>query len=167
MFGTVKLARTGTSLAVFVTTVALALSVAGPASAATSSRAAGTSTALARAEAAAMSTYAGSTALTAKVVTAAKAHCYGKTNSSTQWFGHQMKLNSCYTTEIIGALTAGTGGAAIVAGILAITGVGAAVAGIVAGVLGVFLGAITVCSHNGNGIILDESWTGQVWCAGQ
>ena len=149
------------TLTVLVTTLALTLTVAGPASAAP--------THAARTHAAAVQVAPAITQTAAKatLAKALKAKCEGKNNSSIQWFGHQLKLDSCNTTRLVAALAVGAGGAGVVAAILAITGVGAAVAGVIAGVLGGLGGVVAFCGANGNGVIIDESWAGAMWCAGQ
>ncbi|WP_435081379.1 hypothetical protein [Clavibacter michiganensis] len=94
-------------------------------------------------------------------------NCTGETNYSTQWFGHQLKLNSCDTNRLIGALAAGAGIATIAAIITSETGVGGIAGALIAGVLAIGGGAIAYCAADGNGVILDQGWNGAPWCAGQ
>jgi hypothetical protein len=160
MFGQSRLAKTGSSLAALVTTVALLMSVAGPASATTGAGIAAHRTSISQS----VSHGIAAGAVTGRQIQSLKAKCSGKNNHSVQWFGPQMKLDSCNTNRLIAAAGAGS---AIIIGILAVTGVGVAAAAVVAAVLGVVVGAIAWCAANGNGVIIDESWAGQVWCASQ
>ncbi len=157
-----RLARTGASLTALVTSIALLLSVAGPAASAS----AATTSVRHELSVSQSKTVAPNLSQSASVrrQVAIKAHCVGKNNHSVQWFGNQLKLDSCNTTRLLAV--AGFGSAAIV-GILAITGVGAPVAGAIAIVLGAVVGALSWCSANGTGIIIDESWAGAAWCAAQ
>ncbi|CAQ01967.1 putative integral membrane protein [Clavibacter sepedonicus] len=93
--------------------------------------------------------------------------CAGVTNYSTQWFGRQLKLNSCDTSRLIAALAVGAGIATLAAIVTAETGVGAIAGGVIAALLSIGAGAIAFCAADGNGVIVDQSWTGAPWCAGQ
>jgi hypothetical protein len=93
--------------------------------------------------------------------------CVGVNDYSTQWFGHQLKLDSCNTSRLIGALAVGAGAAGIAALITAWTGAGPVVAGVIAGVLTIGGGAIAICAADGDGLILDQGWNGVPWCSGQ
>ncbi len=92
--------------------------------------------------------------------------CVGETNVTTQWFGLQIKLNSCDANRLIGTMTGGGGVAGIIA-VLASTGVGTVVAGVAAGILAIGAGVVAWCAADGNGLILDYSYAGPSWCAGQ
>lgn len=161
MFRVPGFSKAAGTLAVFVTTAALTLSVAGPASAAPTHTARTHAAAVQAAPA--MSTAAARSIL----ANAAKSTCVGKNNSSIQWFGHQIKLNSCNANRLSAGLAIGAAGAGVVTAILAATGVGGAVAGVIAAVLAGLSGVIAFCNANGRGIILDESWAGVAWCASQ
>lgn len=106
-------------------------------------------------------------ARTAAIVTASKARCVGKTNYSVQWFGDQLKLNTCDVSRIIAALSIGAGAAGITAIVLSETGVGGIAAGVIAGLLAIGAGALQWCSSDGTGVIFDVSWAGVPWCAAQ
>ena len=100
-------------------------------------------------------------------IAAAKAKCAGVNNYSVQWFGDQLKINSCVVQNVIGALTAGAGAAGIAAIILAETGIGGAAAGVIAGLLAIGAGVLTSCASSGRGVIIDLSFAGIPWCASQ
>jgi hypothetical protein len=110
---------------------------------------------------------AGAVNATANVLAAAKAKCYGVNNYSVQWFGDQLKINSCVTSAVIGALSAGAGVAGIVAVITSETGIGGIAAGLIAGILAIGAGVLATCGSRGNGTIIDLSWAGIPWCASQ
>lgn len=103
----------------------------------------------------------------AAVRAASRANCAGQTNYSTQWFGHQLKLNSCDANRVIAAMSAGAGVAGLAAIITSETGVGGIAGGVIAGVLAIGAGALGWCAANGTGVIIDLSWAGVPWCAAQ
>ncbi|ALD12483.1 hypothetical protein [Clavibacter capsici] len=94
-------------------------------------------------------------------------NCVGETDYSTQWFGHQLKLNSCDANRLIGALAAGAGIATVAAIITSETGVGGIAGALIAGLLAIGGGALAFCAADGNGLIVDQGWNGVPWCAGQ
>jgi len=94
-------------------------------------------------------------------------HCYGSQSYSTQWFGHQLKVNTCTANKILSALAAGAAIATIAAIVLAATGVGGTAAAIVAGFLALGAAAVGYCSADRDAAILDSSWAGGFWCANQ
>jgi hypothetical protein len=98
--------------------------------------------------------------------TAAKSSCAGKTNISGQWFGLQIKLNSCDTNRLVAAMTGGGGIGAIIT-VLASSGIGTVAAGVAAGILAIGAGIVGWCAANGRGVILDYSYVGASWCASQ
>lgn len=93
--------------------------------------------------------------------------CLGTSGVGVYWWGHQLRLNSCHTQSLIGALQAGVGAAGVAGVITAATGVGGAAAVIAGAVLAVGLGAVTVCNMYGTGIYLNQLWTGAPFCWGQ
>lgn len=93
--------------------------------------------------------------------------CRGKNNSTTQWFGWQLKVDSCVANRLIGELAAGAGAATVIGLISSWTGIGGLAAGLVAGILAIGAGVLGACASNGKGLIIDVAWNGVPWCAGQ
>ncbi len=100
-------------------------------------------------------------------IAASRASCAGQTSYSIQWFGYQLKLNSCVTNAVIGGLSAGAGAAGIAAIIASETGIGGLAGGLLAGILAIGAGVLGICASSGNGVIVDLSWAGVPWCASQ
>jgi hypothetical protein len=98
---------------------------------------------------------------------ASRARCMGRTNYSVQWFGDQLKLNSCDAARVISAMSAGAGVAGLAAIIASDTGVGGIAGGVIAGVLAIGAGLLGSCAANGTGVIVDVSWAGVPWCVAQ
>jgi len=98
---------------------------------------------------------------------AAKSSCAGQNNGSTQWFGLQLKIDSCKANTLI-AMMAGGAATATIAGVLTSwTGIGGISAGLIAGLLGLGSAIVAGCAARGTGLILDLAWTGLPWCAAQ
>jgi hypothetical protein len=100
-----------------------------------------------------------------KSVTAATAHCFGSTNLTHQWFGWQLKLNSCITAKVIAAGTAASVVAGIITAALGVTVVGGIIALVVGGLIGLGTAALAWCSSDGDCAIID--FGPAVWCANQ
>jgi len=100
-------------------------------------------------------------------LTQAAAACRGTNGVGYYWWGHQLRVDSCNTQLLVGALTAGAGIAAVAAVITAATGAGAVAGTIAAAVLTVGAGAVTACNMYGNGVFLNQLWTGTPFCWGQ
>ena len=113
------------------------------------------------------STLAAQSAALSQVVQAAKSQCHGRNAHSTYWWGNQIALDSCNTSVLINSVWAGAGLSALGGIISAATGAGAALGAIAAAVLTVGAGALGICASWGNGIYLNQLWTGQPGCWGQ
>lgn len=68
---------------------------------------------------------------------------------------------------LINSLAAGAGVAALAGLFTAATGVGAVAGVVAAAVLGIGAAAIGICASWGNGIYINQLWTGQHGCWGQ
>jgi hypothetical protein len=106
----------------------------------------------------------------ANATSAVVKHCYGSSNYSSQWFGLQIKVNSCTVAKIIADIQIGAGATAIVAAILlAIPAIGTIVSilgGVAAGLLAIGSGILGNCAADGDGTIIDFGG-GIAWCANQ
>lgn len=101
----------------------------------------------------------------AAVVAKTVSHCYGSTNLTHQWFGYQLKINSCITAKILAAGLAVTTVAGILTAALGVTVIGGIIALVVTGIVGLGSAALYYCSSDGDGAIIDF---GPVpWCANQ
>jgi hypothetical protein len=102
-----------------------------------------------------------------QAIQAARSQCHGRNGHSTYWWGNQIAIDSCNTSVLINAVWAGAGLSALGGIISAATGAGAALGAIAAAVLTVGAGALGICASWGNGIYLNQLWTGQPGCWGQ
>ena len=105
---------------------------------------------------------AGKVATARSAAVALASNCQGINELSYQWFGQQLKLDSCVTGRIIGALSAGAGTAALIALITSETGIGGLAGGIVAALFTIGAGVLGSCAADGTGVIIDPAW-----CAAQ
>lgn len=99
-----------------------------------------------------------------QVVSAARASCKGQTGGSTQWYGWQLKINSCQSATLIASIGAGAGVATAAALFNSWTGVGGISARAIAALITAGVGILNICNASGNGMILNLAWTGTPWC---
>ena len=97
----------------------------------------------------------------------ALAACSGQNGGSTQWYGWQLKIDSCKSAQMIAAVTAGAGVATVAGLLTSWTGIGGISAGAIASILAAGAGILSVCAAAGKGMILNLAWTGLPWCWSQ
>ncbi|MFC6356584.1 hypothetical protein [Luethyella okanaganae] len=97
----------------------------------------------------------------------ARAGCQGQNNGTTQWYGWQLKIDSCKAAQLVASVSAGAGVATVAGLLTSWTGIGGISAGAIAAVLAAGAGFLAVCAAPGKGMILNLAWTGIPWCASQ
>lgn len=102
-----------------------------------------------------------------KRITSLASSCSGSNGNGIYWWGNQIRLDSCNTQLLISMIAAGAGTAALAGAIASWTGAGGAAGAIVAAILTIGAAGLSACASYGNGIYLNQLWTGTPFCWGQ